>query len=86
MAGGVALEALTALTGVGGAGLSSFCDKDVYTGVELLYPAVYAALMLVIRSRLRRASVAQWLDGSVVGLAVAALAAALSSSGACARV
>jgi two-component system cell cycle response regulator len=136
MAGGVALEALTALTGVGGAGLNSFCDKDVYTGVELLavavcatralrrrsdrlvwalmtfalvawtagdllwtlwldnvanppypsvadvayllmYPAVYAALMLLIRSRLRRASVAQWLDGSVVGLAVAAVAAAL---------
>jgi two-component system cell cycle response regulator len=136
MAGGVALEALTALTGLGGAGLNSFCDKDVYTGVELLavavcatralrrrsdrlawglmtfalvawtagdllwtlwldnvadppypsladaayllmYPAVYAALMLLIRSRLRRASVAQWLDGSVVGLAVAAVAAAL---------
>jgi two-component system cell cycle response regulator len=136
MVGGVALEALTALTGVGGAGLNSFCDKDVYTGVELLavavcatralrrrsdrlawglmtfalvawtagdllwtlwldnvadppypspadlayllmYPAVYAALMLLIRSRLRRASVAQWLDGGVVGLAVAAVAAAL---------
>ena len=136
MAGGVALEALTALTGVGGAGLNSFCDKDVYTGVELLavavcatralrrrtdrlawwlmtfalvawtagdllwtlwldnvanppypspadgayllmYPAVYAALMLLIRSRLRRASAAQWLDGSVVGLALASVAAAL---------
>jgi diguanylate cyclase (GGDEF)-like protein len=136
MAGGVVLESLVALTGVGGPGLSSFCDQDVYTGIELLavlvcatrvlrrrddrlawglmtfalvawtggdllwtlwldnlatapypspadvayllmYPAVYAALMLLIRSRLRRASVAQWLDGGVVGLAVAALAAAL---------
>jgi two-component system cell cycle response regulator len=136
MAGGVVLEALTALTGIGGAGLNSFCDQDVYTGVELLavavcatrvlrrrsdrlawalmtfalvawtagdllwtlwldnvadppypspadityllmYPAVYVALMLLIRSRLRRASAAQWLDGGVVGLAVAAVAAAL---------
>ena len=43
----------------------------------LMYPAVYVALMLLIRSRLRRASVAQWLDGGVVGLAVAAVGAAL---------
>jgi two-component system, cell cycle response regulator len=136
MAAGVALEALTALTGAGGPGLSSFCDTDVYTAVELLavavcatrvvrrqsdrlawglmtvalvawtggdllwtlwldnvanppypspadaayllmYPGAYASLMLLIRSRLRRASVAQWLDGGVVGLAVAAVAAAL---------
>jgi diguanylate cyclase (GGDEF)-like protein len=136
MAAGVALEALVALSGLGGSGLSSFCDQDVYAGVELLavavcatrvlrrrcdrlawglmtfaliawtagdllwtlwldnvaappypspadaayllmYPAVYGALMLLIRSRLRRASTAQWLDGGVVGLAVAALAAAL---------
>jgi two-component system cell cycle response regulator len=136
MTGGVALEALTALTGVGGAGLSSFSNSDVYTAVELLavavcatrtvrrrgdrlawglmtlalvawtggdllwtvwlaglanppypspadaayllmYPAIYASLMLLIRSRLRNASVAQWLDGGVVGLTIAAVAAAL---------
>jgi two-component system cell cycle response regulator len=136
MAGGVAFEALVALTAVGGRGLSSFSDKGIYTGVEvlavvmcatrvlrrredrlawglmtfalvawtagdllwtlwldnlatppypsaadvaylLMYPAVYGALMLLIRSRLQRGSVAQWLDGGVVGLAVAALAAAL---------
>jgi two-component system cell cycle response regulator len=136
MAGGVVLEALVALTGLGGPGLSSFCDKGVYTGIEvlavvvcatrvvrrrddrlawglmtfalvawtggdllwtlwldnlatapypsvadvaylLMYPAVYGSLMLLIRSRLRRGSVAHWLDGGVVGLAVAALAAAL---------
>jgi hypothetical protein len=92
----VALETLTALTGVGGAGLSSFCDNDVYTGVELLAVAVATRALrrrsdrlawglmtfaLVAwtagdllwtlwldrgrgarSSRLRRASVAQWLD------------------------
>ncbi len=42
-----------------------------------MYPAVYAALMLLIRSRLRNAGAAQWLDGGVVGLALASLAAAL---------
>jgi hypothetical protein len=43
----------------------------------LLYPAMYVALMLLIRSRLRQAAVSQWLDGGVVGLAVAGVAAAL---------
>jgi two-component system cell cycle response regulator len=139
MTAGVVLEALVAVTGLGGHGLSAFCDKDVYTAVEvvavglcatravrrrddrlawvlmtlalvswtagdlvwtlwldnlsnppypsvadgaylLMYPAVYGSLMLLIRSRLRRASIAQWLDGGVVGLAVAALAAALVMS------
>ncbi len=139
MAAGVIVEALVALFGLGGPGLRTFCDKDLYTAVELtavamcatravrrrddrlawalmtlglvswtagdllwtlwldnladppypsvadgayllMYPAVYAALMLLIRSRLRRASIAQWLDGGVVGLAVAALAAALVMS------
>ena len=42
-----------------------------------MYPAVYAALMLLIRSRLRQAGVSQWLDGGVVGLTVAAIVAAL---------
>jgi two-component system, cell cycle response regulator len=41
------------------------------------YPLLYAALMLLIRSRLRHASTAQWLDGGVVGLAVAAVGAEL---------
>jgi diguanylate cyclase (GGDEF)-like protein len=136
---GVLVEAVVALFGLGGPGLSTFCDTDVYTAVEVLavavcgaralrrgadrlawtlmtaalvswsagdllwtlwldnlsnppypsiadaaylfmYPAIYAALMLLIRSRLRRASIAQWLDGGVVGLAVAALAAALVMS------
>ena len=43
----------------------------------LMYPAMYGALMLMIRSRLRDAAVSQWLDGGVVALAVAAVAAAL---------
>lgn len=43
----------------------------------LMYPAMYAALMLLIRSRLRHAAASQWLDGSVVALAVAGVAAAL---------
>jgi two-component system cell cycle response regulator len=42
-----------------------------------MYPAIYVALMLLIRSRLRHAGAAQWLDGGVVGLTIAALAAAL---------
>jgi diguanylate cyclase (GGDEF)-like protein len=42
-----------------------------------MYPAIYAALMLLIRSRLRKPSAAQWLDGGVVGLTIAAIAAAL---------
>jgi len=35
------------------------------------------ALMLLIRSRLRHVGAAQWLDGGVVGLAIAAVGAAL---------
>jgi two-component system, cell cycle response regulator len=42
-----------------------------------MYPAAYIALMLLIRSRLRNAGFAQWLDGGVVGLTIAAVAAAL---------
>ena len=42
-----------------------------------MYPAMYVALMLLMRSRLRNAGAAQWLDGGVVGLTVAAVAAAL---------
>lgn len=42
-----------------------------------MYPAMYVALMLLMRSRLRRLGAAQWLDGAVVGLTVTALGAAL---------
>ncbi|HEY3727815.1 MAG TPA: diguanylate cyclase [Solirubrobacteraceae bacterium] len=43
-----------------------------------MYPAMYGSLMLLIRSRLRNAGAAQWLDGGVVGLTVAAAAAAVT--------
>lgn len=43
----------------------------------LMYPAMYGSLMLLIRSRVRAAVTAQWLDGGVVALAVAAVAAVL---------
>ena len=43
----------------------------------LMYPTMYAALMILIRSRIRQTVAAQWLDGGVVALAVAAAAAAL---------
>ena len=43
----------------------------------LMYPAMYAALMQLMRSQLRHAAASQWLDGAVVALAVAAVAAAL---------
>jgi two-component system, cell cycle response regulator len=42
-----------------------------------MYPAMYVALMLLIRSRLRSTGPAQWLDGGVVGLTIASVAAAL---------
>ena len=42
-----------------------------------MYPAVYVAMMLLIRSRLRHCGPAQWLDGGVVGLTMAAVAAGL---------
>ncbi len=46
-----------------------------------MYPAMYVALMLLIRSRLTDASAAQWLDGGVVGLAVAAIGAGSGAAG-----
>ncbi|MEA2145384.1 MAG: hypothetical protein QOG59_971 [Solirubrobacteraceae bacterium] len=42
-----------------------------------MYPAVYAALMLLIRSRHRGQGAAQWLDGAIVGLTIAAVGAAV---------
>ncbi len=43
----------------------------------LTYPAMYGALMTLIRSRIGHGASAQWLDGGVVALAVGAVAAAL---------
>ena len=43
----------------------------------LMYPAMYAGLMLLIRARLANAGASQWMDGGVIGLAIAAVAAAL---------
>jgi two-component system cell cycle response regulator len=45
-----------------------------------MYPAIYIAMMLLIRSRLRHTGAAQWLDGVVVGLTIAAIGAALTFS------
>ena len=51
---------------------------SVADGLYLLwYPAVYVALMILIRSRHRHVGAAQWLDGGVVGLTIAAIGAAL---------
>jgi diguanylate cyclase (GGDEF)-like protein len=43
----------------------------------LMYPAIYVALLLLMRAHFRHAGVAVWLDGLVVGLSTAALGAAL---------
>jgi two-component system cell cycle response regulator len=42
-----------------------------------MYPVMYVALMLLIRSRLRGAGASQWLDGGVVGLTLAGVAGGL---------
>ncbi len=42
-----------------------------------MYPAFYAALLLLMRSQFRHAGAAVWLDGIVVGLTTAAIGAAL---------
>ena len=43
----------------------------------LMYPCMYVALMAMMRSRMRNAGTAQWLDGGVLTLAVGAIAATL---------
>ncbi len=43
----------------------------------LMYPAVYGGLLLLMRAHFRHVGVAMWLDGLVVGLATAAVGAAL---------
>src|SRR6185312_11934711 len=42
-----------------------------------MYPAMYAALMLLLRSRRGRVTLEQWLDGGMVALALAALGTGL---------
>jgi two-component system, cell cycle response regulator len=46
-------------------------------GYLAFYPLAYAALILLLRERIGSFPVARWLDGAIVGSAVAALAAAL---------
>jgi two-component system, cell cycle response regulator len=46
----------------------------------LMYPCMYVALMAMMRSRMRDAATAQWLDGAVLTLAVGAIAATLVSA------
>lgn len=46
----------------------------------LMYPCMYVALLAIMRSRLRDAETAQWLDGAVLTLAVGAGAATLVSA------
>ena len=43
----------------------------------LMYPAIYAALLMLMRAHFRHAGAAVWLDGLVVGLTTAAIGAAL---------
>ncbi len=43
----------------------------------LMYPAVYAGLLMLMRAHFRHAGAAVWLDGLVVGLTTAAVGAAL---------
>ena len=42
-----------------------------------MYPTVYVALLLLMRSHFNHVGVAAWLDGIVVGLAIAAISAGL---------
>ena len=42
-----------------------------------MYPAMYAAIVLLVRSQFRQVDMAMWLDGVVVGLTLAAIGAAL---------
>jgi diguanylate cyclase len=44
------------------------------------YPVTYAALMLLLRSQVRRFSLASWLDGAVAGFGAAALCATFAFS------
>ena len=42
-----------------------------------MYPAIYVAIVLLLRAQFRHVGVAMWLDGVVVGLTLAAIGAAL---------
>jgi two-component system cell cycle response regulator len=60
------------------ANLTSPPSQSVTNGLYLAeYPAVYVAVMLLLRSRHRHVGAASWLDGGVVGLTVAAVGAGL---------
>ena len=53
-------------------------SPSVADGLYLLwYPAIYVALVLMMRTHFSRAGAAMWLDGLVVGLSLAAVGAAL---------
>jgi two-component system, cell cycle response regulator len=71
-AGEIFYEAASA----GGAEVPIPSPADI--GYLLFYPIAYAGLIVLVRGRLRRFSAALWLDGIIVGAAVAALAAALA--------
>jgi hypothetical protein len=47
-------------------------------GYLLFYPLAYAALIVLLRERIGSFPVARWLDGLIVGTAIAALAATLA--------
>src|SRR6187551_576623 len=47
-------------------------------GYLIFYPLAYAALIVLLRNRIGSFPVARWLDGLVVGTAIAALAAAVA--------
>jgi diguanylate cyclase (GGDEF)-like protein len=51
----------------------------------IMYPCMYVGLMVLLRSRLRDAAAAQWLDGAVLTLAVGAIAATLVTATSVAR-
>ena len=46
-------------------------------GYLMIYPPVYAALVLLYRSRIRGRSAALWIDGAIGALAVGAIGAAV---------
>jgi len=62
-----------ALTGQASVPIPSLAD----VGYLAFYPLAYAALIILLRERIGSFPVARWLDGMIVGSAVAALAVAL---------
>lgn len=62
------------LSGQGTVPIPSLADG----GYLAFYPLAYVALIVLLRARIGSFPVARWLDGAIVGSAVAALAAALA--------